>query len=417
MSNAIKYRQPGTKLVLKATSQRPAGGSGHGGPYGRGEPQPWECADSQNSSSSGVPPPIQTPEGVDTDVSWHKKGLGQEPLELYVQLTNSNRSNVRTLTKDECTRAFVPGVTLDQKSTAASTGVGLHTVVLGVTSVGGRAWLSTETRSATLDQPAQALTTFHFTLPMREQVEQRKCLSLGKRRPAARGEGSTKDMRTTAAAAIAGKGAKPNAAAGVAIPPLGATPPLGGPTLPVKPTMVLEGLPFSNIVDRRVGTGDAAAAQAAGAWRAEDRQSSLARSSGGGGNTPESPPTQTFAPNEQESRDVPAALQGCMLGSRVGGGSCSTSSEATRRGCPSAEAPWTARGQPFFLRNSSNHSDEDLPTPKCETPPPFPSVFLLSFSPSLLVFSLPLPPPSLPFSVRPRLPLFLTWPPSPSPTS
>jgi hypothetical protein len=260
------------------------------------------------------------------------------PVELYVQLTNVNRGDVRTLTKEECKRAFELGVTLGN-GTAASTGLGLHTVVLGVSSAGGRAWLSTETLPATADRPAQAVTTFHFTLPM-QQVEPRKRLSLNKRQSTNRGAGV---QGTRAAATTAGKRPKAGAAAGAAttIAPVDRFRRQG------KQTKVLEGLPFS--------------------WRDGDSRAALAVTAGVGSarEVPSSATSSSPSEHLQESQGVLASLQGGVDGGVTAAGCSSLSSEGTTRRCPSAEARWLASVPPYFVLAASNQSDEDSPTPRC----------------------------------------------------
>ena len=272
VSNAIKYREPGTRLLLRATTRPVSTPSAARAPMPSAAPDPFSFSPllgtSPARSSRGSTPGGSTP---------GERARNEAPvpiLELYVQLTNSNRKGVRKLNAEECMRAFQPGVTLDSKSTAASTGVGLHTVMLGVASAGGHAWLSVhepgdpeeDEDGAEPSSPHLAKTTFHFTLLASEQAEGRE--KRGQRRCARNGTSGT-----------------PNPGCGSSAQEEGAISLSGGDRRPAKPSkggleslpfrrrdsansvsQALEGLPFPKIrPGNAVDTPSAAVAARAGA--------------------------------------------------------------------------------------------------------------------------------------------------------
>eukprot|EP00967_Tisochrysis_lutea_P009225 scaffold10929_cov32-Tisochrysis_lutea.AAC.2 len=357
-SNAIKYRQPGTKLWLTA-SERIASKKAdvqHESHKLHGSIRLPGLGSREDATSR-----LQTskPEKAD-DVAWARGGEHSDRLELYVQLTNENRDNVRALTAEECARAFQPGVTLDKTSTAASTGVGLHTVMLGVASAGGQAWLSTSSSKATDGESARVMTTFHFTLPMRRHTEARKGRSFSQR-GAAKKEAVAQDLRDAGVHAGAKRGS-------------------ASETLRrrSKPSMLLEGLPFSKTNDRpatadnqsRHISGNAYRSTMGGSAPSSGRAPPCHRISPSASCTdsPKSNPF-AFAPSSlhdgvhtQESRDVLADLQSLS----VAGGS------GTPSACPSAEAGRFFRGYPPTTHRLSSTSDDiggsglDSPTPRCD---------------------------------------------------
>jgi signal transduction histidine kinase len=61
---------------------------------------------------------------------------------LHIRLSNNNRTDLPRLSDTECARVFEPGYKA-RATSAMSDGIGLDTVARATSAAGGKAWLST----------------------------------------------------------------------------------------------------------------------------------------------------------------------------------------------------------------------------------------------------------------------------------